>query len=143
MPLRTAIPRLKNNQIFRANGNLTSTFLVISPATTQTNRRKLSLPTNNTLDGVFNSSQLLQGNSAGSSDQISFFDTNTNTFVNFFYRLNFGWRLSSNRTGPDQAGVVIPNNTETVIQCFPTKTITLKGQAKLVTHQTSGLGLSI
>ena len=143
MPLRTAIPLLKSNQIFRANGNLTSTPLVAYPATTPKNRRKLFLPTNNTLDGVFNSSQLLQGNSAGSADQVSFFDYRTNLFVSYFYRTGFGWRLSSNRSGPDQAGVIIPSNTETVILCFPEKTITLKGQAKLVTHQTSGSPLSI
>lgn len=141
MPLKTAIPCLKNNQIFRANGNLTSTFLVISPATTQTNRRKLFLPTNNTLDGVFDSSQLLQGSSGGSSDVIGFYDNANNRFVNYFYRLGFGWRDTANRSGPDQAGLVIPNNTEATFLCTPTKTITLKGQAKLVTHQTSGTGL--
>ena len=141
MPLRTAIPLLKSNQIFRANGNLDSTFFVVYPPTTQNNRRKLSLPTNNTLDGVFDSSQLLQGNSAGSSDLVSFYDYNTNRFVTYFYRLDFGWRDGSNRFGPDQAGVIIPNNTEIYLVFSSTKTITLKGQAKRVSHQTSGSGI--
>lgn len=137
MPLRTAIPLLKSNQIFRANGNLVSTFFVAVPQSGANNSRKLFLPTNNTLDGVFNYTQFTTGASAGSADQVRVWTHTTGIFESYFYRTGFGWRLSSNRTGPDQANVVFPNNTEYFFTFVIAKTITLKGQAKISTRQTS------
>lgn len=137
MPLRTAIPLLKSNQIFRANGNLVSTFFVAVPGSGPNNSRKLFLPTNNTLDGVFNYTQFTTGSAAGSADQVRVWNPVTGIFENYFYRTGFGWRLSSNRLGPDQANVVLPNNTEYFFTFVIAKTITLKGQAKISTRQTT------
>jgi hypothetical protein len=137
MPLRNAIPLLKSNRMFRSNGNLVSTFFVAVPQSGANNSRKLFLPTNNTLDGVFDYTQFTIGNSAGSADQVRVWNHTTGTFVSYFYRTGFGWRDSSNRTGPDQSNVVFPNNTEYFFTFVIAKTITLKGQAKISTRQTS------
>jgi len=123
--------------MFRSNGSLVSTRFVAVPATGANNIRKLLLPTNNTLDGVFDYTQLTAGNAAGSADQVRVWNHTTGVFESYFYRTGVGWRLSSNRTGPDQANVVFPNNTEFVFTFVIAKTITLKGQAKVVAHQTS------
>jgi hypothetical protein len=140
MPLRTAIPLLKSNQKFRSNGNLVSTFFVAVPQSGANNSRKLFLPTNNTLDGVFDYTQFTAGSSAGSADQVRVWNHTTGAFVSYFYRTGFGWRDSSNRTGPDQANVILPNNTEYYFTFVIAKNITLKGQAKVSTLQTSKFG---
>jgi hypothetical protein len=137
MPLRNAIPLLKSNIMFRSNGNLVSTFFLPVPQSGANNSRKLFLPTNNTLDGVFDSTQLTRGNSGGSADLVRVWNHTTGTFVSYFYRTGFGWRDSFNRTGPDQADVVLPNNTEYFFTFILAKTITLKGQAKVSTRQTT------
>lgn len=137
MPLRTAIPLLKSNRMSRSNGNLVSTRFVSVPGTAADNSRKLFLPTNNTLDGVFDYTQLTAGSTAGSADQVRVWNHTTGVLDGYFYRTGFGWRLSSNRTGPDQANVILPNNTEYFFTFIGAKTITLKGQAKVVSNQTS------
>jgi hypothetical protein len=123
--------------MFRSNGNLSSTFFADVPATGAGNSRKLFLPTNNTLDSVFDFTQLTAGSAAGSADQVRVWDNATGAFASYFVRAGFGWRLASNRTGPDQANAVLPNNGEYYLGFVTAKSITLKGQAKIMTYQTS------
>jgi hypothetical protein len=76
----------------------------------------------------------LQGTTAGSADQIRIFSIRTGSFLNYFFRSDVQkWRLSLNRTGPDQENVVIDNKS---IIAFTkiisgSKTITLKGTARV------------
>ena len=137
MPIKTALPLLKSRQIFRNNDRLVSSFFAPTPVSGPGNIRKLFLPTNNTLDSVFDSTVLTQGSTAGSSDQVRILNTAVGTFVGYFFRAGFGWRLSTNRTGPDQGGVVIPNNVECSLQAIIAKNYVVKGQARIVTYQTS------
>jgi len=131
MPIRVAVPLKKNNSIKRQNQNLLQQWVVTYG---QLNGIKLFVQSNNTIGTIFDELDFLQGNTAGSADQIRIFSIRFGTFTNYFFRADVQkWRLSLNRTGPDQENVVIDNNS---IIAFTkiisgSKTITLKGTARV------------
>jgi hypothetical protein len=143
MPIRVAIPRLKNNSIKRQNGNLTSAWVTIQPVGPQ-NLVRTSINDNNTLETVFDENELLRAQTVGSADQIRIANPINNSLTGYFFNTGSAtvpinkWRLALNRLGPDQNNTVIPNNAVIQILRVGTaglKTINLKGTARIATYQ--------
>jgi hypothetical protein len=131
MPIRVAVPLKKNNSIKRQNENLLQGWVVTY---TQLNGRKLFVQSNNTIGTIFDELDFLQGTTAGSADQIRIFSIRTGSFNNYFFRSDVQkWRLSLNRSGPDQENVVIDNKSIIAFTKVTSgsKTITLKGTARV------------
>ena len=134
MPIRVAVPLRKNNSQKRQNGNLLQAWVVVNPFVTLTNTKKLFVTSNNTIATIFNELDFAQGNTAGLADQIAIFNSVSGVFIQYFFRLDVQkWRFSSNRGGPDQNDVVIPNKSIIRFQKIlgGSSTITLKGSARV------------
>jgi hypothetical protein len=131
MPIRVAVPLKKNNSIKRQNENLLQGWVVTFG---QINGKKLFVKSNNTIGTIFNELDFTQGNTAGSSDQIRIFSIISGSFISYFFRSDVQkWRLSNNRSGPDQENVVIDNKSIITFTkvLSGSKTITLKEIARV------------
>jgi hypothetical protein len=138
MPIRVGVSLAKNNSIKRQNGNLLQAWVVGNPFVNSTNIKKIFVTDNNTIATIFNELNFTQGTTAGSSDGVSIFNPNFATFTAYFFRSDVQkWRLSLNRTGPDQNDVVIPNKSIVRFQKIlaGSSTITLKGTARVGVYQ--------
>jgi hypothetical protein len=138
MPIQVAVPLKNNNSLKKQNGNLLQAWVVVNPFVASTNTKKLFVTSNNTIATIFNESDFTAGSTAGSSDQIAIFNPVSGAFIQYFLRLDVQkWRLSTNRSGPDQNDVVIPN--KTIIRFSKilsgSSTITLKGSARVGIYQ--------
>jgi glycosidase len=134
MPIRVGVPLAKNNSIKRQNSNLLQEWLVTQG---ETNARKIFIQDNNAIGTIFNELDFTQGSTGASSDQLRIFSI-SGSFVNYFFRSDVQkWRLTNNRSGPDQENVVIDNKS---IIAFTkaisgSKTITLKETARVGVYQ--------
>jgi hypothetical protein len=136
MPIRVAVPLVKNISQKRQNGNLSQAWVVVNPFVNSTNTRKIFVTDNNTIGTIFNELDFTQGNTAGSADQLRIFTSGI--FISYFFRLDVQkWRLGSNRSGPDQNDFVIANSSIISFTKVSTgsKTITLKGSARVGVYQ--------
>jgi hypothetical protein len=103
----------------------------------ETNARKIFIQDNNAIGTIFNELDFTQGSTGASSDQLRIFSI-SGSFVNYFFRSDVQkWRLTNNRSGPDQENVVIDNKS---IIAFTkvisgSKTITLKETARVGLYQ--------
>jgi hypothetical protein len=137
MPSTVGIPISKRNQIKRANSNLSQTWIVYNPFDFLTNRKKIFILDNNTISSIFDETQFTQGTTAGTSDLLQLFIPEIGLYRAYFFRSDVQkWRLSSNRSGPDQNNVVIPNKSIIIINKVTggSKTITLKGNAAITPY---------
>jgi len=134
MPIRVGVPLAKNTSIKRQNSNLLQEWLVTQG---ETNARKIFIQDNNAIGTIFNELDFTQGSTGASSDQLRIFSI-SGSFVNYFFRSDVQkWRLTNNRSGPDQENVVIDNKS---IIAFTkvisgSKTITLKETARVGLYQ--------
>lgn len=133
MAVRVAVPLVKSRSQQRQNGNLLQGWVVTFGLL---NNRKILVNNNNTIGTIFNELDFAQGSAAGSADQLRIFKNGA--YVNYFFRSDVQkWRLSSNRSGPDQENVVIDN--QSIIAFLKnssgSKTITLKGTARVGVYQ--------
>jgi len=134
MPIRVGVPLEKNNSIKRQNANLLQGWVVSQGIL---NGRKIFIQSNNTIGTIFNELDFTQGTTAGSSDQLRIFSI-SGSFVNYFFRSDVQkWRLSSNRSGPDQENVIIDNKSIIAFTkvASGSKTITLKETARVGVYQ--------
>lgn len=138
MPIRVAVPLVKNISEKRQNGNLLQAWVVVNPFVISTNIKKIFITDNNTIATIFNEADFTQGNTAGSADQVSILNPAFGIFTAYFFRLDVQkWRLTLNRNGPDQNDVVIPNKSIIRFQKIlsGSSTITLKGTARVAVYQ--------
>jgi len=134
MPIRVGVPLAKNTSIKRQNSNLLQEWVVTQG---ETNARKIFTQGNNTIGTIFNELDFTQGSTSGSSDQLRI-SSISGSFVNYFFRSDVQkWRLSLNRSGPDQENVVIDNKSiiDFIKVIIGSKTITLKETARVGVYQ--------
>jgi hypothetical protein len=133
MPIRVGVPLARSNSIKRQNGNLLQGWVVTFG---QLNGRKIFVQSNNTIGTIFNELDFTQGSTGGSSDQIRILISGS--YVGYFFRSDAQkWRLTNNRSGPDQENVVIDNKNIVAFTKVTSgsKTITLKGTARVGVYQ--------
>ena len=133
MPIRVGVPLAKNTSIKRQNSNLLQEWVVTQG---ETNAKKIFIQGNNTIGTIFNELDFTQGSTGGSSDQLRIFISGS--FINYFFRSDVQkWRLSNNRSGPDQENVVIDNKSiiDFIKVLSGSKTITLKETARVGVYQ--------
>jgi hypothetical protein len=138
MPAVVGSPVKKNDSILKSNGNSTQSWVVVNPFAIATNRRKMFITDNNTIESIFNPLDFTQGSTSGSSDVIVLTNPSTGATLSYFFKIDVQkWRLTTNRNGPDQNDVIIANRS--IIQfnrvLSGSKTITLKGTARVSIYQ--------
>lgn len=138
MPAEVGSPVRKNDSILKSNGNSTQSWVVVNPFAIATNVRKMFITDNNTIESIFDPLDFTQGTTGGSSDLIALTNPSTGATIQYFFRSDVQkWRITTNRSGPDQNGVIIANRS--IIQftriLAGSKTITLKGTARVSIYQ--------
>ena len=135
MAVRVAVPLVKSRSQQRQNGNLLQGWVVTNGLLNDT---KILVNDNNTIGTIFNELDFTQGSTGGSSDQVRIFSIVSGSFVSYFFRSDVQkWRLTTNRSGPDQENVVIANRSIIAFTKVTSgsKTITLKGTARVGVYQ--------
>ena len=135
MAVRVAVPLVKSRSQQRQNENLLQGWVVTNGLS---NVIKILVNDNNTIGTIFNELDFTSSITAANSDQLQIFSIVSGAFVRYFFRSDVQkWRLSLNRSGPDQENVVIDNRS---IIAFTkllggSNTITLKGTARVGVYQ--------
>jgi hypothetical protein len=138
MPAVVGSPVRKNDSILKANGKTTQSWVVVNPFSDTTNRRKMFVTDNNTIETIFDPLDFAQGSSSGSADIITLVNPSTGASISYFFRSDVQkWRITTNRSGPDQNGVIIANRSIILFSKITagSKTITLKGTARVSIYQ--------
>lgn len=135
MAVRVAVPLVKSRSKQSQNENLLQAWVVTFGLL---NNKKIFVNDNNTIGTIFNELDFTQGTTSATSDQVRIFSIVLGTFQNYFFRSDVQkWRLSVNRSGPDQENVVIDNRSIIAFSkaLVGSKTITLKGTARVGVYQ--------